>query len=482
MSLRRIAANGATWTGVSTVTTTALQLVQLAVLAQLLPRDAFGLLSMVMIVLGFSQPFADMGMSNAIIQRQDASKSQLSTLYWMNIIAGVIVYLLLLSIAPLITRFFNDPRLAEILQIAICVYLIIPIGQQFRILLQKDLRFRTLATVEIASTVAATAFTLILALAGYGVYSLIYGQLLNVSIKSLLFCQIGWRNWRPEFCFRPRELHGFVSFGLFQMGERSINYLSANLDYVFIGRFLGAEALGVYSIAYQLIILPLQKFNPILTRVAFPVFAIKQNDDAALRRGFVELTKILLLVVLPCLVGLALVAPTAIPVILGSKWADAILVTQILSIVGIIKALTNPIGSVWLAKGRADWGFKWNVFVVAVNAFAFWLAVGSGILGVAWAYVLVSSLHFVLICALMKRLIHLELCQYFGVFKKPLLAALAMSVVVQVVYLMTHAVAGPNVWELIALITAGALTYVFVLFNIEKEFIGGLLISMRAKG
>ena len=482
MSLRRTAARGATWTGASTVSTTALQLIQLAALAHLLPREAFGLLSMVMIVLGFSQPFADMGMSNAIIQRQEATKSQLSTLYWLNIFAGVLVYAILLFTIPLITRFFKEPRLAEILQIAICTYLIIPIGQQFRILLQKELRFRTLAMVEMASTVVGTVVTLVAAILGYGVVSIIYGQLVNVSLKSLLFCKIGWRTWRPQLCFRPKELDGFVSFGLFQMGERSINYLAANLDYVFIGRFLGAEALGIYSIAYQLIILPLQKFNPILTRVAFPVFAMKQNDDVALRRGYMELTKILLMVVLPCLVGLAVVAPTAIPVVLGTKWQASIAVTQILVMVGIIKALTNPVGSIWLAKGRADLGFKWNVFVVTANALVFWLSVKSGILAVAWAYVFVSAIHFVLICILLKRMIDLDLRHYSHVFKKPICATIAMVFVVQLVYLVTQTVAGPNVWELTALVVSGAAAYVFVLFNIEREFIGSLFMSMRAKG
>jgi O-antigen/teichoic acid export membrane protein len=118
------------------------------------------------------------------------------------------------------------------------------------------------------------------------VYALIYAQLAVASVKAAQLAFYGWRRWTPKLRLRRRDLKGFVGFGLYQMGERTIYYWSSNIDYVLIGRFLGPEQLGLYTIAYQLVVMPVSRLAPVLTRVAFPVFAKRQHDDAALRRGF----------------------------------------------------------------------------------------------------------------------------------------------------------------------------------------------------
>ncbi len=475
MSLKKTAASGVKWTSFSTVLTTGLQFIQLAVLARLLSPEAFGLMAMIMVVLGFAQAYADMGISNAIIHRQDATKEQLSSLYWLNILAGVIVFLLLLLLTPPVVLFFGEPRLTELMHWATLIFLITPLGQQFQILLQKELQFRTLAIIDITATFIGTITTIVTALMGQGVFSIIWGQLGNTLIKTLMLAGIGWKRWPPKLRFKYVDLHGYLGFGLYQMGEKSINYFSANIDYLLIGRFLGSEILGVYTIAYQLVILPLQKINPVLTRVAFPIFAKKQNDNPALRRGFVEITKLLLLVVSPLLIGMVIVAPIAIPVVLGNQWVDAVILVQILAIIGILKTLGNPVGSIWLAKGRADLGFKWNIFVATTNLIVFWLLVKQGVLAIAWAYVILSFIYFVLIRFLMKYIIGLEWSEYLSVFKNPVLATLIMGFVVQSVFMFGHGLLGINIFSLMLLVMTGAITYSALIFRLEKTYLKELV-------
>jgi len=138
-SLQKKATDGVKWTGLSALITTVLQLLQILVVARLLQPEDFGLMSMVTVVIGFAQAFADMGISNAIIHRQDADRDQLSSLYWLNILAGIIVCVVTIALSPLIVSFYNQPRLSSLIIWGAIIFLVTPIGQQFQMLLQKEI-------------------------------------------------------------------------------------------------------------------------------------------------------------------------------------------------------------------------------------------------------------------------------------------------------------------------------------------------------
>jgi len=239
LSLRMQAVHGVKWTGTSALSTTALNYARLVVLIHLLsPRD-FGLMGMVMVVVGLGQSFSDLGISFAIIWKQDATSEQLSTLYWLNIMAGVALFGIVIAISPLVSAFFHEPRLTNLMFWAAFIFPITAIGQQFGILLQKNLRFGKLAKVEIASALVGSAVAIIAAFLGQGVYSLIWGQLTTTACTALLYTYMGWRKWHPRLMFKPSNLQGFISFGLYQMGERLVNTFAFNVDYIVVGHFSG---------------------------------------------------------------------------------------------------------------------------------------------------------------------------------------------------------------------------------------------------
>jgi O-antigen/teichoic acid export membrane protein len=394
MNLKQRAVAGVKWSGISMGAVTALQFVTLAVLARLLSPADFGLMGMIMVVIGFALAFADMGISNAIIHRQDATRDQLSSLYWLNILAGVIVFFVVCASTPFVVGFYREPRLPNLLYLTALIFLITPLGQQFQILLQKELKFDGLAKIEIASSFINSAVAIGSALAGYGVYSLIFGQLAATTVKVALLCGVGWRNWRPSFHFAKRDLKGYVCFGLYQMGERSINYLNSNLDYLLIGSMLGASALGYYTLAYNLIIKPSTTINPVITKVAFPVFSRIQNETEKLRRAYLKVLQLLAIVNFPMMFGLAVVAPVAVPVIFGEQWLPSIILIQILTIVGLLRATGNPVGALLLAKGRADLGFKWNLGLAVTQIPGLYLGAKlGGAVGVAIAFAILMGLY-----------------------------------------------------------------------------------------
>ena len=479
VSLTQRAAHGVKWTATSMVVATALQFVQIAVLARLLSRADFGLMAMILVVLAFGQAYADMGLSNAIIWRQDATRKQLSSLYWVNVLAGLGVFVVVLALTPLIAAFYRQPRLEHYLPLAALVFLIVPFGQQFQVLLQKELRFRILAAIEISAAAVAATTAILGALAGLGVFALIAGQLASAGTRTVALATLGWRRWRPRLRLRLADLHGYRRFGLFQMGERSIDELTDNLDYLVIGRFLGSVALGLYSVAYQLVVLPFQKINPVLTRVAFPVFSLRQDDDEAMGRGYCRLSVTLVFIVFPLLVGLLVTAPVTVPVLFGSKWVGAVPLVQVLSLMAMVKTLGNPSGSVLMAKGRADLGFLINAVQVGVTLVVFLAVVRFGTLAVAWAWVGVSVAAFVAWQPLVLRVIRLTWREYLRALARPLLLTGLMGIVLEPTYLILRNFVDRGVVLLALLITAGIVIHLGLWLLFDRGFVASTYATLK---
>lgn len=367
MGLVSHAASGVKWTGLSTAFTVGAQVVSTTVLARCLYPEEYGLMAMAMLVAGFGQTYADLGIGAAIVHRQDSTRNELSSLYWLNLCTGAIICCLLWLASPGIGVVFKEPRVGPVIRALSLMFLIIPTASEFEILLQKGLQFHTVAKVEIAASVTGTAVAITCATAKFGVWALVYGFLTTVTVKAFLLLVAGRQGFLPSWHFCRADLRNYIGFGMFQIGERSVNYVSDRLDQLLIGPLLGVTALGYYNFAFNLTAQVIWRINPILTRVAFPIFSKVQNDTEKIRWGYGKLLTILTSVNAPLLIGLAAVAPSVVPLAFGARWTQAVPLIQILSLVSLFRSVGNPIGSVQLAKGRADLGFWWNLGVLVLS-------------------------------------------------------------------------------------------------------------------
>ncbi len=159
MSLKKQAISGVKWTTASMVVTSAIDFIRVAILAHLLTATDFGLMSMILVVICFSDTFVDMGLSSAIIYRQDAISEKLSSLYWLNLMMGAVVFGVVVLLSPFVADFYNEPRIAALLPFAACIFLIVPIGQQFQTHLQKQLRFDLIAKIDVLSNFFGSSIT-----------------------------------------------------------------------------------------------------------------------------------------------------------------------------------------------------------------------------------------------------------------------------------------------------------------------------------
>ena len=469
LNLRNHAVSGARWTGASQAAAFILQMLQLAALARLLPAEDFGLMSMIAVVCGFGQSFSDAGLSKALIQRRHLPPRTLSTLYWTGLFAGGVLFAFVILGAPLVARFYGEVRLQGPLTLAAFGFFLLPAGQPFIALLQKELRFRALALAEVSGTLTAAVCAVALAWRGFGVYALVWGQLAGYGVRSLFAIVAGGQSWFPRFEFHLGDLRDLRRFGAFQMGERSVNFLSANLDYLLIGRILGPEALGIYTLAYRLVVFPVQRINPVLTRVAFPLFALRQDREDLLCRGYIALQKVLALVSFPLLMGLAATAPVLIPLVFGQKWLPAANLVPALVLLGLCKTLLNPSGSLLLAKNRADLGFYWNLASALLNLVLFLLALQQGLMLMVWAHGLVYLFYFFGMTVLLHRLVGLSPRAWLGALMAPAGAALGMALCVGAAVRL----AKPLGWHPSTLlgggIALGAAVYLMGLFWMDRE-------------
>lgn len=478
MSLKTRAISGAKWTTASSVAVTAIQFLQLAVVARLLSPGDFGLMAMVMAVVGFAQIFADMGLSGAIIHRQENSPAELSSLYWLNVLAGGAVFLGVTAATPLIVLFFDEPRLASLLPTVAVLFVISSFGLQFQLLLQKELAFRALALVELLAATAGAVVAIGAALDGFGVYALAFGQLTMACTTTIALVVIGRRTWWPRLSFRAADTRPYLRFGLFQLGNRAVNYLVARMDQIVIGALLGAGTLGLYNLAWNLAIMPATRINPILTRVAFPVFAKVQSENERLKRGYLTLVWLLAMTNGPILIGGAAVAGALVPVVFGTQWAAMVPILQVLAFVGLSRSIVNPIGSLVLAKGRPDLEFKLNLWFVILQVPAVYLGARlGGVAGVAWAVLALQLADLLLVYVfLMRPLIGPCLREYARCLAAPLATSACMAAIVMLVPLVVQ----QSLLMVLAIqIAIGAVFYVIATLALQRArldpFIGGLL-------
>ncbi len=318
-------------------------------------------MALVLVVTRILQPLTDAGLHQAVIFHPDLSIEILSTLYWINLFLGGLLALLVFGGAPYLAQLLGDNRLTELFQLVCPILIFGPFASQLIALFTRDLQFDRLAIIQIGSLGAEFGTAVSLAYLGWGVHALIWGYLARFAVQAAIAWLFAGRSYLPQWTFRARISWPYLRFGLFETGNLLINVFSTQIDKALVGRILGPTVLGYYSIAWELIVFPIARINPIINRVSFPIFAKIKEIPAQLNRYYYRSVSLLLLINIPALIGLALVAEPFVEVFYGKAWLPAAPLIQILAIVGIHKAFANPGSGLLLAQGRADIGFYWNV-------------------------------------------------------------------------------------------------------------------------
>lgn len=375
----------------------ALRTVSLMVLARLLDPKDFGLVGMVTAFTGVLSLFRDFGLSSAAIQCVTVSEEQVSTLFWINLLVGVLLGVLAVGLAPAIVTFYHEPRLLRVTATLAVGFLFNAAGVQHGALLQRQMRFTALAVINTVALVVSSAIAIGGALAGYGYWSLV-----AMAVTLPLITTIGnWMitGWIPG---RPRRRSGIRSMMHFGGGITLyglLGYVGTNCEKVLLGRFWGIDALGLYGRAYQLINLPTENLNSAAGEVAFAALSRLQNEPLRLKSYFLKGYSLVLALTLPLTLACALFAPDIVFALLGPKWKDAVPIFRLLAPTILVFAIANPLQWLLFSIRRVGRLLTMQLVLTPLMIAGYFVGLPYGPKGVACTYSVLMLLWIVPVIA-----------------------------------------------------------------------------------
>jgi O-antigen/teichoic acid export membrane protein len=328
-----------------------LRIGSMVALARLLAPEDFGLVAMVVACTGFLDLFRDLGLSMATVQRASISHEQLSMLFWINLAVGGMLAVLCAVIAPVLVTFYHEPRLFWISVVIGSGFVFNGAAAQHRAMLQRDMRFTVLTTLDVISLIVSAAVGVGMAAAGQRYWALVVMNICPSAVGAAgVWAAARWTPGLPQWGTEVRSLLGY---GGTVTLDCVITFITYTADKVLIGRFCGPQALGIYGRAYQLVNIPTSNLNSTIALVVFPALSRLQNDPQRLRNYFLKGYGLFLSLVMPITMGFALCAEDIIQVFLGPKWGVAAQACQFLAPTIFTFALLNPLAWLLLSTGRA---------------------------------------------------------------------------------------------------------------------------------
>ncbi len=385
MTLRKQTISGVKWTTVSTIFLVVAQLLKISVLARFLDKADFGLIAIVVFVLGFTNLFVDMGLSAAILYRQGITKNQYASLYWFNFLIASIVFIIVYLITPVVAGFYKQPELNKLIPLMALTILFAAFGRQFSVIEQKELNFRFISLVNITGSFFSLVFAVILAYYGFGVYSLVYSAILLQVFSNTAFLIKGIKRIGIKLHFSFKETKPFLKIGVYQVGGQIINYFNRDFDILIIGKLFGPDVLGEYSLAKQLVYRPAQLINPILGKVGAPVLAKFQNNITILKINYLKLLNIISSLNFVIYLGIIVFAKYLVIILYGPAYSNIIIIVRILAIYMYFRSLGNPVGSLLIATGRTDLDFFWNLLVFLIMPAVIYISAQYSLVTIAWS-------------------------------------------------------------------------------------------------
>ena len=387
MNLRSQVLSGLIWSGGARFASQLMTWGITLVVIRLLSPSDYGLLAMATVFINFLALLAEAGLGLALVQAGRVDEATLRRIFGAVIAIDCALFIVQFAASPAIAHFFSEQRLVLIvrvlaLQFLLGIFAVVPTA-----LLSRNLDFKRQSVVEVVSAVTGSVATLFMALAGYGVWALITGNLGSVVVRSIGINIVAPFLKRPDFSFR--ELRGAMAYGGRVTAARLLWFVYSQADTIIVGKLLGKELLGYYSVSMHLASLPVQRIASILNQVGFAAFAKIQHDPKQAGLYVLKGVRVLSFVAFPVLWGMSSIAPELVTVVLGPKWDLAILPLQVLTLVVVLRVVNVVLSTAVDGLGRADVTLFNIVVANAVMLPAF--AVGSvwGLMGLTlvWGFV-----------------------------------------------------------------------------------------------
>ena len=351
-SLKSKTVKGVVWSSIERFSTQGVQFLIMIIMARLLTPKDYGLIGMLAIFLAVAQSLIDSGFSQALIRKQDRTDVDNSTVFYFNIVVSSALYLILFIAAPFVADFYNQPELTSVMRVVCLGVILNSLAVVQRALLTVRIDFKTQAKASLSAAVISGCIGIVLAYCGFGVWSLVVQQLLNLSVNTLLLWIFS--KWRPIAVFSWKSFHELFAFGSKLLASGLLDTLYRNIYPIVIGKLFSASSLGHYTRAHQFSEFPSSNVTGIIQRVTYPILCGIQDETERLEAVYRKFLKLSAFIIFPLMIGMSAVARPFIDIVLGTQWGFC---GQLLQII-CFAMMWYPIHAINLnllqVKGRSD--------------------------------------------------------------------------------------------------------------------------------
>lgn len=456
MNLKQRAIKGLFWSGIQHWGRQAGALLTFIVLARLLEPEAFGLVALANTFITFTYILVDQGLNAAIVQRQDIETRHLDAAFWTQLLLGLCFTVVGISSATAIAGVFNQPSLAPVLRCLSLLPLVRSLIMVQQAILKREFAFQKIAVRALISVVAGGIVGILMAILGFGVWSLVGQQLTFEVVGVLMFWSLS--HWRPGLQFSWNALQELSGFGISIFGSKLLTFFNQNTDNLLIGFFLGEVALGYYAVAYRVLQVLTQLLVDTSNQVALTTFSRLQQEPEQLLRAFLKVIRLSSLVSFPIFLAVSVLSQELVITIFGQQWQPAAPVMQILSLGGLVYLILFFNQSVFASMGRPELMLRLELLNVFFNVFACLIAVRWGILAIAVAFVISDFLVIPISLGLLKQTFELSLQDYARQFL-PALSCTTMMLMSIIVLKFQLASVINSMTTLLLYILIGGLVY-----------------------
>jgi PST family polysaccharide transporter len=463
-------ARHALWAAADNWTQQAGQLVAFLVIGNIVGPELFGIMAMAHLYIQFVHAFLVDGLSEAIVQRKEIEVGHLDAAFWALLVLGILATGLSYFAADLVAAFFGRDALVEVVRWSSVSFIIVGVTSVQQCILRRHLAFHSLAIRSFVTYSASAAVGIVLALRGYGLWSLVI-YYLSQRVLDLLMLTIGSR-WWPRFRCSRAHLRDLLHFGVHNMGVRVVAFVGLQAERIIVGFFLGATELGLFGMARRIVNSASYALTGVTNSVMLAVLSRQQMDKRALNRTLKNTTQVMSLVTFPAFIGLILVAPDVIKAALRPEWQGLTVILQIISFNGLWHCITFYLGTALRALGRADLTFRFACVSVSVRVVVSLLIVRYGLEAIALSSVIITLLAAPALLYLVARHAAISPASYLRSFVPAVIATLFMAACVAATdRLLLGSSTLSSGLQAVLLIATGVVAYALALLVTARQLI-----------
>lgn len=397
------------------------------VLARLLLPSDFGLIAISSTYIGFVTIFTKVGFGSAIIHDQESTQEQLSSLYWINFILSLSTFLIVVGTAPWAASFYREPRLKMVVSVLALNILITPFFITHSKILERDIEFKLLSRINLATVLVGAVVGVAAAFVGFGVYALV-AQTLSSTVTRLALI-LRHSDWNPKWILRLAAIKPMLWYSVKYKLSSSVLYVDRNIDYLVLGKIFSPVILGYYAFAYNIMYTPVKRISYIFTNILFPSFSAIRNDHQKLIFGYFRSMRMIAMISFPAMVILSFNAAGVINFVFGPKWNDALPIVQVLCFAGAIQSVSQLGGVIFPSIGKPEVSMYVGVTRTVLTVGAILIGAMHGILAVAYLLVAAKLISFMVLLFVINLFVHFRIRDLFEELTGPILTVIVLVVI-----------------------------------------------------